>query len=101
MGGCGSGGGTQRTRTDPYGNKEEGKPLGQVGMGKLGSSGGHGFGSGLWRLIPLGGLQARCSGRCGRPLGLFQAPKSWGTNPSIPLGPARDGGDSEGRQRAE
>lgn len=37
----------QRIRTDPYGNKEEEKPLGQVGMGKLGSSGGHGFGSGL------------------------------------------------------
>lgn len=65
-------------------------------MGELGSSGGHGFGSGLWHLIPLGGLQAWCSGRCGRPLGLFQAPKSWGTNPSIPLGPARDGGTARG-----
>lgn len=39
----------------------------------MGSSAGHGFGSGLCPLAPLGGLQARYNGRCRRPLGLFWA----------------------------
>ena len=37
----------------------------------LGSLAGHGFGGGLFPLAPLRGPQARCSGRCGKPLGLF------------------------------
>ena len=66
----------------------------------LGSWAGHGFGGSLFPLVPLGGLQARCSGRCAKPWGLFRSPVSWGTQlPSIPLGPARGGGDSGETER--
>lgn len=62
--------------------------MGQAGMrwGKsgwdLGSLAGHGFGGGLFPLAPLRGLQARCSGRCGKPLGLF-----WPLCPGVPSSP--------------
>lgn len=51
-------------------------------------------------LYPLEGSRRGAVEDVGGPWGLFQAPESWGTNPSIPLGPARDGGQW-GRQRAE
>jgi hypothetical protein len=63
---------------------------------------GHGFGSGLRLLAPLGGLQARCSGRCGRPLGLFRAPESWGIKLPPPWalpGIWGGGGQRKGRER--
>lgn len=48
----------------------------------LGSSAGHGFGGGLFSFATLGGLQARCSWwKVGQPMGLFQVPVSWGTQP--------------------
>jgi hypothetical protein len=45
---------------------------------------------------PLEGSRRGAVEDVGGPWGLFQAPKSWGTNPSIPLGPARDGGTARG-----
>jgi len=48
----------------------------------LGSLAGHGFGGGLFPLAPLRGLQAWCSGRCGKPLGLF-----WPLCPGGPSSP--------------
>lgn len=84
--------------------KKRGGGLGQAGMGwgkggwDLGSLAGHGLGGGLFPLVPPGGLQVRCGGRCRQPMGLFWAPVSWETqSPSIPLGPARDGGQPRDR----
>lgn len=67
----------------------------RVGLGL--SAAGHGFGGGLFPLTPLGGLQAWCGGRCRKPVGLFWARVLGDPAPSIPLGPARDGG-TVGRQ---
>lgn len=95
--------GARRAGTASYSCRDKGRAMGSgwhevgqgwVGLGLLG-------GPWLWRgLFPLSLLRGQQAWKMREALGALRAPVSWGARlPSVPLGPARDGGTAR-RHRA-